>query len=164
MPHSNLKLWRIAAATRDSAAEDLSGAGAARYPGRWNRAGEAVIYSAPTRAIAVLESAAHVDDGGFPLNRFLVEIEVPVAVWSEREEIPVSGLPATWDAIPAGHASMDFGSTWLRSRRSAILLVPSVIVPEEWCALINPQHALAAGLTASVSRRFEYHRLFRRRR
>lgn len=161
-------LWRIAAATRDYAAEDLTGGGAARYPGRWNRATEAVIYSAPTRAIAVLESAAHVDDGAFPLNRFLVEIEVPGAVWSEREEIPVAGLPPTWDAIPAGHASVDFGSNWLRSRRSPILLVPSVIVPStieggEWCALLNPQHPLAARVTASVSRRFEYNRLFRRR-
>ena len=162
-----MNLWRIAAATRAYAAEDLSGGGAARYPGRWNRASEAVIYCAPTRAIAVLESAAHVDDGGFPLNRFLVDIEVPDAVWSEREEIPVAGLPATWDALPAGHASADFGSNWLRSRRSPILLVPSVIVPStieggEWCALINPQHPLAGRLTASVCRRFEYNRLFRR--
>ncbi len=162
MPNQAVRLWRIAAATHEYAAEDLSGAGAARYPGRWNRATEAVIYCAPTRAIAVLEAAAHVDDGGFPLNRFLVEIEVPIAVWSEREEIPVAGLPATWDAIPAGHASVDFGSSWLRSRRSPILLVPSVIVPEEWCALINPQHPLAAGITARVSRGFEYNRLFRR--
>ena len=164
MPHSSVKLWRIAAATRDYAAEDLSGAGAARYPGRWNRATEAVVYSSPTRAIAVLEAAAHVDDGGFPLNRFLVEIDVPGPVWSEREEIAAAGLPPTWDAIPAGHASVDFGSTWLRSRRSPLLLVPSVIVPEEWCALINPQHPLAARISATVSRRFEYGRLFRRRR
>jgi RES domain-containing protein len=159
-----VNLWRIAAATRDYAAEDLSGGGAARYPGRWNRAGDAVIYCAPTRAIAVLESAAHVDDGGFPLNRFLVAIDVPDNLWSEREEIPATALPATWDAIPAGHASADFGSSWLRSRRSPILLVPSVIVPEEWCALINPQHPLAARISARVSRRFEYNRLFRRGR
>ena len=156
-----MKLWRIAAATRDYAAEDLSGGGAARYPGRWNRATEAIVYCSPTRAIAVLEAAAHVDDGGFPLNRFLVEIEVPAAVWSEREEIQVAGLPATWDAIPAGHASVDFGSKWLRSRRSPILLVPSVIVPEEWCGLINPQHPLAARIGATVSRQFDYNRLFR---
>jgi len=156
-------LWRIATTTRDYAADDLSGGGAARYPGRWNRATEAVLYCAPTRALAVLESAAPVDDGGFPLNHFLVEIDVPNAVWSEREEIPISQLPATWDAIPAGHASVDFGSNWLRSRRSPLLLVPSVIVPEEWCALLNPQHPLAARLGARVSRRFEYNRLFRRR-
>ncbi len=159
-------LWRIAAATRDRAAEDLSGSGAARYPGRWNRATEAVLYCAPTRALAILESAAHLDDGGLPLNRFLVEIQVPDTVWSQREEVPVGALPATWDAIPAGQASVAFGSAWLRSRRSAVLLVPSVIVPStieggEWCVLINPEHPLAGKIGVRVSRGFEYGRVFR---
>ena len=155
-------LWRIAAATRDCAADDTSGSGAARYPGRWNRATEAVLYCAPTRALAILESAAHVDDGGLPLNRFLVEIQVPDTLWSAREEVPASALPATWDAIPAGQASVGFGSEWLRSRRSTVLLVPSVIVPEEHCVLINPQHPLAGRIGARVSRGLEYGRLFRR--
>ena len=156
-----MKLWRIAAATRDYAADDLSGGGAARYPGRWNSQTEPVIYCAPTRAIAVLETAAHIDDSAFPQNRYLVEIEVPDDVWSQREEVPVAMLPATWDAIPAGQASVKFGSTWLSSRRSPILLVPSVIVPEEWCSLINPQHPLASRISAQVIRLFEYNRLFR---
>ena len=154
-------LWRIAAATRDCAAEDLSGSGAARYPGRWNRVTEPVLYCASTRALAVLESAAHVDTGGLPLNRFLVEIQVPDAVWAAREEVAPAALPATWDAIPAGHASITFGSAWLRSRRSPLLLVPSVIVPEERCVLINPQHPLAGRIGARVSRGLGYDRLFR---
>ena len=36
---------------------------------------------------------------------------------------------------------MAAGAVWLSSRRSPILLVPSVIVPEEAVALINPAHA-----------------------
>ena len=72
-----MKLWRIAAETRKYAAHDLSGGGAAASPGRWNDDKQAVIYSAPTIAIAVLETAAHIDDAGLPLNRFLVEINVP---------------------------------------------------------------------------------------
>ena len=155
-------LWRIAAATRDRAAEDLRGGGAARYPGRWNRATEAVLYCAPTRALAVLESAAHIAAVGLPLNRFLVEILVPDTVWSQREDVPASALPASWEAIPAGEASVAFGSAWLQSRRSPVLLVPSVIVPEESCALLNPQHPLAVRISARVSRRFPYDRLFRR--
>jgi len=122
---------------------------------------EPVIYCAPTRAIAVLETPAHVDDSAFPQNRYLVEIEVPDGVWSQREEVPVALLPATWDAIPAGQVSIRFGSTWLSSRRSPILLVPSVIVPEEWCSLINPQHPLVSRFSAQVIRPFEYDRLFR---
>lgn len=156
-----MKLWRIAAATRNYAADDLTGGGAARYPGRWNNQTEPVIYCAPTRALAVLETAAHIDNGAFPHNRHLVEIEVPDDAWSEREEVPIAALPATWDAIPAGHASVKFGSTWLSSRRSPILLVPSVIVPEEWCSLINPQHPLASRIRARIIRAFDYNRLFR---
>ncbi len=156
-----MKLWRIAAETREYKACDLSGGGAAKYPGRWNSDKEPVIYSAPTIAIAVLETAAHVDDAGLPLNRYLIEIDVPDDVWAQREEMGVSKLPATWAAIPAGHASVKIGSDWLTSLRSPILMVPSVIVPEEWASLINPRHTEASRITAKVVRLFEYNRLFR---
>ena len=156
-----MKLWRIAAETRDYAATDLSGTGAATRPGRWNDYKEAVVYCAPTIAMAVLETAAHVDDAGLPLNRYLVEIDVPDATWVRREQVDVAKLPPTWDAIPAGRASVKFGSEWLGSLRSAVLLMPSVIVPEERIALINPGHPNAATITGTLVRRFEYDRLFR---
>jgi RES domain-containing protein len=154
-------LWRIAAETRRYAADDLSGAGAAKSPGRWNDDGEHVIYSAPTIAIAVLETAAHVDDAGLPLDRYLVRIDVPDKVWAARTIMDVSSLPVTWAAIPAGRVSVQAGSAWLRGRASAILEVPSVIVPEEPAALINPVHPDAKLLTAQLVRPFEYSRLFR---
>ena len=84
-----MKLWRIAAETRTYPATDLSGGGAAKSPGRWNEAGQHVLYTAPTIAIAVLETAAHIDDGGLPLNRYLIEIEVPEAVWKARKELNI---------------------------------------------------------------------------
>jgi len=156
-----VKLWRIAAETRKYAADDLSGAGAALSPGRWNDENEPVVYCAPTIAMAALESAAHVDDAGLPLNKYLVEIDVPDGVWLHHEEVNIATLPATWAAIPAGRGSVTFGSDWLASLRSPILLVPSVIVPEEPIALINPAHGNAARISAKVIRLFEYNRLFR---
>ena len=108
-----MKLWRIAAETRDYAATDLSGAGAARHPGRWNDYGEPVVYCAPTIAMAVLETAAHIDDGGLPLNRYLVEIDVAETLWARHEDTRAATLPSTWGAIPAGQASVRFGSRWL---------------------------------------------------
>jgi RES domain-containing protein len=156
-----VKLWRIAAETRDYAAIDLTGAGAAKHPGRWNDYKEAVVYCAPTIAMAVLETAAHIDASGLPLNRYLVEIEVADVTWARREEVDIANLPRTWAAIPAGRASLKIGSDWLASLRSPILMVPSVIVPEEWVSLINPRHPDAAAITAKVARPFEYNRLFR---
>lgn len=156
-----MKLWRIAAETRKYLATDLSGGGAANSPGRWNDDKEPVVYSAPAIAMAVLETAAHVDDSGLPLNRYLVEIDVPDDVWAQREEIDIAKLPLTWAAIPAGRASVKVGSNWLSSLKSPILMVPSVIVPEEWVSLINPKHSEASRITAKVVRLFEYNRLIR---
>ena len=156
-----MKLWRIAAETRKYPATDLSGGGAASSPGRWNNDKEPVVYSAPAIAMAVLETAAHVDDSGLPLNRYLVEIDVPDDVWAKREQIDIAKLPPTWAAIPAGRASVKVGSNWLSSLTSPILMVPSVIVPEEWVSLINPKHSEASRITAKLVRLFEYNRLFR---
>lgn len=156
-----MKLWRIAAETRKYAAVDLSGGGAAANPGRWNDERQPVVYCAPTIAIAVLETAAHVDDSGLPLNKYLIEIDVPDDVWAKREQLDVAKLPPTWAAIPAGRASVEIGSDWLSSLRSPVLMVPSVIVPEEWASLLNPQHPDSSRITAKVVRLFEYNRLFR---
>jgi len=156
-----MKLWRIATETRAYPASDLSGAGAARHPGRWNDDGQAVVYAAPTLSLAVLETAAHIDSAGLPLNRFVVEIEVPAATWELRETLDVARLPPSWSAIPAGRASVVAGAAWLAALRSPILLVPSVIVPEESVALINPAHGACAAITARVVRRFDYGGLFR---
>lgn len=154
-------LWRIAADTRSYRADDLSGAGAARSPGRWNDIGQAVLYTAPSIALAVLETAAHIDDGGLPLNRYLVEITVPDATWAARETLEVRRLDPTWAAIPAGSGSVKPGSEWIKAGTSALLMVPSVIVPEESAVLVNPKHPDAAALTARVVRLFDYNRLFR---
>lgn len=156
-------LWRIAAETRKHPATDLSGSGAARNPGRWNEDGQPVLYTAPTIAIAVLETAAHIDSAGLPLNRFLVRIDVPDAAWRAREALHVDALPASWSAIPAGSASVAIGARWLRSLRSLVLVVPSVIVPEESAALLNPAHPHAGKLAATAIRPFEYDNLFRAR-
>lgn len=154
-------LWRIATDTRKYRADDLSGAGAAVNPGRWNDTGQAVLYTAPTIAMAVLETAAHVDDTGLPLNKYLVKIDLPDAAWAARQVLDSVALPVTWAAIPAGSASVRTGANWFRAGTSPVLEVPSVIVPEETVAVINPAHPLVAEMTAMLVRRFEYNRLFR---
>ena len=71
----------------------MTGAGAAKHPGRWNHYKEAVVYCAPTIAMAVLETAAHIDDSGLPSNRYLIEIEVSDATWARREQVDVAKMP-----------------------------------------------------------------------
>jgi len=158
---SVVSLWRIAMETRQYKADDLSGAGAAKHPGRWNQDGDAVVYAAQSRAMAVLETAAHLDDSGLPLNQFLVRIDVPKATWAKRQHLDPAKIDPAWRAIPAGRASARLGHDWYSAGKSALLLVPSVIIEEESNVLMNPKHSDAAGITASIVRLFEYNRLFR---
>ncbi|MDR3451266.1 MAG: RES family NAD+ phosphorylase [Rhodoferax sp.] len=156
-----MRLWRIATETRTYRADDLSGRGAAAHPGRWNDDGQAVVYCAPSIAMAVLETAAHIDTTGLPLNRFLVAIDVPESAWAARTILTPATMPVAWRAIPAGSASVTAGSRWWAGGASAILEVPSAIVPEEPACVLNPNHAGAAAFTATVVRAFEYDLLFR---
>lgn len=156
-----MRLWRIATETRSYKADDLSGQGAAVNPGRWNEEGQTVVYCAPTIAMAVLETSAHIDSSGLPLNRFLIAVDIPVEVWSARTVMAVSSLPPAWRAIPAGRSSVAIGSGWWSSSVSAILEVPSAIVPEETTCVLNSRHSDMGKVIATVMRPFEYDLLFR---
>lgn len=149
-------VWRIATDTPDYEADDLSGAGARATGGRWNPPGTAVVYTSESRALACLETVVHLKAAGLPLNRYLVEIGLPDTLWASAETHAPASLPVGWDAEPAGRASIAFGMDWIRSRRSALLIVPSVIVPEERNVLINPEYPDAAGLKANKLRRWLY--------
>ncbi|WP_375454876.1 type II toxin-antitoxin system Prs ADP-ribosylating toxin ParT [uncultured Methylobacterium sp.] len=148
--------WRIATDARDYEADDLSGAGAKITGGRWNAIGIPMLYASGSRSLACLETVVHLNAGGLPLNRYLVEIEVPDDVWAAAEVPAVASFRIGWDAEPAGRVSIAFGSDWVRSRRSLLLCVPSVIVPEETDILVNPEHPDLGRIRARKVRRWLY--------
>ena len=149
-------LWRIAADTPAYEADDLSGRGAERCGGRWNEAGLPAVYASESRALACLETIVHLNAGGLPFNRYLVEISIPEALWHSARRETAESLPVGWDAQPAGRASLRFGSDWLRSGQSALLLLPSALVPEDRNVLINPRHPEAHRIVAIKRRRWLY--------
>ena len=150
------QLYRIGTDTKSYTADDMTGTGAKISGGRWNDVGVAVVYASPTRALACLETFVHLNAGGLPLNRYLVEIEVPNDVWAAAESATAASLGVGWDAEPAGMISISFGTNWANSGRSALLQIPSIIVPEEQNVLINPVHPDAARITAQKVRKWLY--------
>ena len=146
--------WRIATDTPGYTADDLSGAGAKLSGGRWNRPGNAMLYCASNISLAALETFIHLKAGGLPLNRYLVEFAIPDAVWARAGSVPAP--PVGWDAIPTGKVSLDAGDAWLKARDSALMIVPSAIVPEECNVLINPLHPDASRITARKTRKWTY--------
>jgi RES domain-containing protein len=149
-------LWRIASDTPAYEAHDLTGKGAEQTGGRWNARDTPVVYTSLSQALACLETVVHLGANGLPLNRYLVRIEVGDAVWALAEAVDPASLAVGWDAEPPGRVSIRFGTEWLRSLRSPLLIVPSVIVPDERNVLINPRHPASANITAAKVCRWLY--------
>ncbi|NHZ32691.1 RES family NAD+ phosphorylase [Massilia rubra] len=147
-------VWRIAVEAPTYTADDLSGTGAKISGGRWNSKGTRLVYSASNIALATLETVHYLSNGGLPFNRYLVRIDIPEIVWEARQVF--APLPVGWDAIPAGLSARNAGDRWVASGTTALLLVPSVLVPDEYNVLINPRHSDAAAITATTIRRWIY--------
>lgn len=158
-----MRVWRLGTTTRDYLAQDLSGRGAEITGGRWNSKGVPVVYCTSNVSLACLETLAHFNAEDLPLNRYIVEIEVPSIVWAKRKRVADKSLPATWDAIPAALASVSFGDAWCKAGAQAVLEVPSAIIGRDQVFVINPRHPDARLITATVAEKFIYdHRLIRR--
>lgn len=149
-----VSVWRIAVDAPTYAASDLSGTGAKMTGGRWNSKGTPVVYCATNIALATLETVHYLSTGGLPFNRYLVRIDIPDDVWDAR--LMLDPLPGGWDAIPAGLTARTAGDGWIASGGTALLMVPSVIVPEECNVLINPNHPDAAAIVATTIKRWVY--------
>jgi RES domain-containing protein len=137
-----VKVWRLA--RRAFAA--LDGNGARLYGGRWNRAGQSIVYTSQNLSLAVLEVIVHLELAPelIPPDYFKIEIDVPDDVTVDRVEM----LPRTAAAM------VELGSRWYESGTTATLLVPSVIVNEEFNLLVNPAHRDFAKIRAGRPRPF----------
>jgi len=123
---------------------DLSGEGARILGGRWNSPGRAVVYLSEAAALAALEVRVHLDlDWSLlPPDYVLIAIDL--------NELQVERV----HAVPAD--TVAFGDAWLASHRSAVLSVPSVIVPESRNLLLNAADPDAARARIASIRPFAF--------
>jgi len=129
-----LTVWRIV--THRFAATSFSGDGARLYGGRWNRKGVSVVYTSGTTSLAMLELM--VQDS--PLRARYVVIPAVIPDGMDIERLNAGQLPAEWRNTMAREALQEIGSDWVASRRTAVLAMPSAVVPGEHNYLINPRH------------------------
>jgi RES domain-containing protein len=156
-----VSLWRIGSDTPDYEAHDLSGKGAEKTGGRWNRKGTRMVYASVSRSLACLETVVHLGGSDpLPLNRYLVQINIPIALWNLRLRLDPA-QHVGWDAEPAGKVSIDWGTTWIQGKTTLLAEVPSVIVVEEHNILINPDHRDAGKLASMKVRKWSYDRRFK---
>jgi RES domain-containing protein len=120
------------------AATAFTGEGARIAGGRWNSPGVAVVYASSSLSLATLEVLVHLDDPEAFARLFAwFAMEIPDELIEVLEE---SKLPPGWCADETTSATQVLGDAWIRSQRSAVLAVPSVVTPGERNYLLNPAH------------------------
>lgn len=131
-PRDLLKAYRIV--KRKFVGNAFSGDGAKVYGGRWNSPGVSVVYTSGSIALAVLEWRAHLTQWP-PPPVMIIEVQFDPAL-----VLTVAKLPRTWKQHPAPKANAGVGDNWVAAGKSAILKLPSAVVPEEFNYLLNPAH------------------------
>jgi RES domain-containing protein len=129
-------IWRITSARYADSAFD--GEGARLYGGRWNHPGTSIVYGSATLSLAALEYFVHLEPDLAPPGLVAVAADLPAGL--ALESLEVESLPPDWRTYPAPERLKDLGTGWVRSGRTAVLLVPSSVIPHEMNVLLNPAH------------------------
>lgn len=130
-----LEVFRIVTLRR--VADAFSGEGARLYGGRWNPKGVAVVYTASTRSLAMLEML--VQDQPLRAHYVVIAARIPLSVRIER--VTISALPRDWSSPDRIDELRGRGADWIASAKTAVLCIPSAVVPSEFNYLLNPAHA-----------------------
>jgi len=133
-------VWRIASVAYAA----FDGEGARRYGSRWTRKGLAVVFASATLSLAALERFVHTDLDLEPVDLVAISMEIGASIAIETVE--VDDLPQDWRAYPAPLALTVIGDRWLQTARTAVLSIPSAVIPHERNFILNPAHADVAKL------------------
>jgi len=130
------RAWRLC--RRRYATSAFDGEGARLSGGRWNQAGIPVVYVSATVSLAALEAFVHMDPDEAPEDLVVIPVGIPDDL--ALTVIGVRGLPRNWRSTPAPPSLQRIGSEWARDGKTAVLSVPSAVVPQERNYLLNPRH------------------------
>ena len=70
--------------------------------------------------------------------------------------IRVSQLEEDWRADPAPEHLAEIGLRWLREGKTAVLTVPSAVIPQETNYLLNPRHPTFGRIRTGTPQRFSF--------
>jgi len=120
-------------------ANDLSGKGAELFGGRWNSIGNAMLYTASSRALAMTEVLVNLlGNSVSKLTYAMVAIEInnikPLDIAAP------SKLPKNWDEIPHNESCQLVGDKFLKANKFIGLKVPSAVVKGDFNFVFNPKH------------------------
>ena len=129
----------------------FDGEGARKFGGRWNSKGTAVLYISNTLSLAILEILVHLEDAKVLAENFsYIKIEFPGRICEAFDE---ALLPKKWYRDPPNSLTQKIGDKWVSSGKSAVLKVPSSVIPEEHNYILNPDHKDFSKISVSKSQK-----------
>jgi RES domain-containing protein len=131
-------VWRII--QESQLIDAFTGEGSRLYGGRWNHKGTPVIYLGGSLALAYLEGFVHISSN-VPFNQKYLSFSAKIPESLDFNIIDMKSLPSNWREFPAPHSTKDIGTQWAAEGETALLQVPSVLIPEEVNYILNPFHA-----------------------
>lgn len=90
-----------------------------------------------------------------PLRARYVMIEVRIPKTVTIEWIKPLDLPPDWRDMAAREKLQAIGTDWARKQRTAVLAVPSAVIPAEMNYLLNPLHADFRRIKIGKPQKFE---------
>lgn len=106
---------------------------------RWNLAGQFVIYTSASKALACLENLVHTNGEVLGSNLYIcMEIFIP-----ENAEITIvalKDLPQNFTDEKRKEITKEIGNNWYIANKHLLLQVPSAIIPAENNFIINTLH------------------------
>jgi RES domain-containing protein len=115
-----------------------SGDGARLAGGRWNSPGVNLIYASEHLSLALLEILVHAP---LPSQRAVARARAKIVIPDAGiEQVTPRSLPSGFGPDLAYAVTQAIGDRWIREQRTAVLVVPSAIVPVEHNVLLNPAH------------------------
>jgi RES domain-containing protein len=146
-----MRFWRISRFAR--AAQAFDGEGARLYPGRWNPPGVPVIYASGSLPLAALELLVHAEIHHLTGPYFAYHVDVA----TRFIETPLEAdLPPDWRDVAHPASARAFGGAWANSLRSLALIVPSIVIPADHNAVLNPRHPAFGRLEFSAGSPFSF--------
>lgn len=113
----------------------LSGIGAEKIGGRWNRPGTRAVYCSENVSLALLEYYVHSE------NISTLPKEILVAIINIPEELHIQSLdtlPDHWEQYPYSSQTSNIFTDLAKDRNFFALKVPSTIVGIEYNYILNP--------------------------
>ena len=106
--------------------------------GRWNSKGTSLIYTSATLSLATLETLVSMEIENF--GNIFVSIGVKIPDNLPIKQVDENLLPHNWRDTSPPFVLASIGDKWLTAKTTAVLKVPSAIIPQEYNYLINPLH------------------------